>query len=109
MTEEKLSEIEARKTAAFDMVISLCKNRDEYGRRDWIMSIPARPDYDPDLVIGSSLHDIPDLIAALREERERSAKAIALLNAMVNHLTTQQEIEDAQAMVAAAKAEGAKP
>jgi hypothetical protein len=35
---------------AHDMVSALCD-----GSRDWIMSIPARPDHDPDLVIGEAL------------------------------------------------------
>lgn len=35
---------------AHQMVSDLCARR-----REWIMSIPARPDHDPDLVIGEAL------------------------------------------------------
>jgi len=35
---------------AHDMVSALCDCR-----RDWVMSVPARSDYDPDLVIGAAL------------------------------------------------------
>ena len=41
--------------AAHDMVSALCLPRGSKGSREWIMSIPARPDYDPDLVITSGL------------------------------------------------------
>jgi hypothetical protein len=41
------------------------------------MSIPARDDYDPDLIIGDSLGDIPDLVAALRQARELLTALVA--------------------------------
>ena len=56
-----LAEIEERHKRARQMVSDLCE-----GRREWIMRIPAEPDYDPDLVIAASLADIPKLIAALK-------------------------------------------
>lgn len=37
--------------AAHVMVSALCKPRGSHGSREWIMSIPARPEHDPDLVI----------------------------------------------------------
>jgi hypothetical protein len=43
------------------MVSALCD-----GKRDWIMSIPARPDHDPDLVIGEALRVADDLYDALK-------------------------------------------
>jgi hypothetical protein len=64
MTDEELAAIEARNTAAQNMVSDLCQ-----GRRDWMMSIPARPDHDPDLVIGISQRDVPALIAEIRRLR----------------------------------------
>lgn len=40
---------------ALDMVAALCKPRGAPDKREWIMSIPARPDYDPDIVIADAL------------------------------------------------------
>ena len=37
---------------AQQMVSDLCK-----GKREWVMSISARPDVDPDIVIGTALRD----------------------------------------------------
>lgn len=36
------------------------------GRRKWDISIPARPDHDPDLIIGQALRDADDMIKELR-------------------------------------------
>ena len=41
--------------AAIEMVINLCKPKGTVGSREWMMSIPARPQSDPDLVIGDAL------------------------------------------------------
>lgn len=60
-TPEEIIAIEERHKLARQMVSDLCE-----GRREWIMRIPAEPDYDPDLVIAASLADIPKLIAELR-------------------------------------------
>ena len=65
-----LKEIEEREQKATEMISSLCKPRGMEGTREWIMSIPARPDYDPDLIIGRSLTDILALTNALREACE---------------------------------------
>lgn len=54
--------VRARCEAAMQMVNDLCQ-----GRRNWMMSIPARPDYDPDLIISAALADIPKLLEALGE------------------------------------------
>lgn len=54
--------VRGRCEAAMQMVSDLCQ-----GRRNWTMSIPARPDYDPDLVISAALADIPKLLEALGE------------------------------------------
>jgi hypothetical protein len=66
-----LEEMEKRERAAFTMVVALCKDRRESGAREWIMSIPARPDYDPDLVIAAALRDVRRLTLALREALSR--------------------------------------
>ena len=67
ITAEELAAIEQRYEAASKMVSALCKPRGSEGSREWIMTIPARPDHDPDIVIGSSLGDIPKLLALLSD------------------------------------------
>ncbi len=64
--------IRAEITAAHDrlrnanqIVSDLCKPRKHPERRDWVMSIPARRDHDPDLVIGDALLDAKRTLAAL--------------------------------------------
>ena len=56
-----LTRLEERNKAAREMVSALCQQK-----RRWIMSIPARPDYDPDLVIAAALADNDALIAIVR-------------------------------------------
>lgn len=48
-------ELRERIERAEQMVDALCRPRGEPGAREWAMSIPARPDHDPDLVIGDGL------------------------------------------------------
>jgi hypothetical protein len=61
--------------AAHEMVSALCKRRGAEGAREWIMSIPARPRYDPDLVIGAGLRAGD---AALREVTALRARVAEL-------------------------------
>jgi len=65
--------------AAYDMVHALCQPRGSAGSREWIMSIPARPDYDPDLVITSGLRaaakEIDRLAAENAEWKRRYREA----------------------------------
>lgn len=71
--------IKARVAAANDMVTALCLPKYSNFARDWIMSIPALPDHDPDLVIGASLHDVSKLITAYeRLQAENTALRDAL-------------------------------
>ena len=59
--EEDWEAVLKRCEAANQMISDLCQRR-----REWqLMSIPARPGHDPDLVISAALADIPKLIAAL--------------------------------------------
>lgn len=51
--------------AAHYMVSALCKPRGSEGSREWVMSIPARFDYDPDLVISAGLSAAESRIAEL--------------------------------------------
>jgi hypothetical protein len=46
------------------------------------MSIPARPDYDPDLVIGGALRYAESLIKTQAEENKRLREDLRLLNAL---------------------------
>jgi hypothetical protein len=65
-----------RNDAARQMVSDLC-----HQRREWMMSIPARRDYDPDLVISASLQDVPKLLLAYEATKERAKRAEAALAA----------------------------
>ncbi len=51
---------------AIDMVHALCQPKGSDGARQWVMSIPARPDYDPDIVIADALQEAKAAIAAIR-------------------------------------------
>lgn len=76
MTPER---VRARYEQACQMVADLCKPRTHPEHRDWTMSIPARPDYDPDLVIRDSLDDIPKLLERLEAAEARAERAEAEL------------------------------
>lgn len=80
-----------RNDAARQMVSDLC-----HGERDWIMSIPARRDWDPDLIISASLRDVRTLLLAYESMKEQLAvaaarseqqttDAAALLSDLLNH------------------------
>jgi len=79
----KSKDVIRRYENACKLVTALCARKGSKESREWEMSIPARPDHDPDLVIGASLDDIPKLLAetarlrqalALAEERVKEAK-----------------------------------
>jgi len=53
---------------ALQMVYDLCNQR-----REWMMSIPTRPDYDPDLVIGDALSDARKLLMSHPVQETRKA------------------------------------
>jgi len=72
---ERLAEIPAKLEAARQMISDLCKPRYTEGHRDWIMSIPTRPNHDPDIVIGEALREIPFLLARY-DELARLAQAV---------------------------------
>lgn len=57
-----------RYEAAMQMISDLCN-----GRRKWLMSIPAQPNSDPDLVIAASLADVPKLVAEIERLRAKLA------------------------------------
>ena len=67
-----IAEARSRLEAAHKMVSDLC-----HRRREWVMSIPARPDYDPDLVIGLALRKGDRLADALEAAHRRAVEAEA--------------------------------
>lgn len=66
-SEADLDALKKRNDAACEMVRRLCLSRNDPKAREWFLSIPARPDHDPDLVIGDALNDGAKAIADLRE------------------------------------------
>ena len=65
------SETLAKIDRAYDVVSALCE-----GKREWLMSIPARPDHDPDLIIGDALLTARNEIARLTREMEAARRLI---------------------------------
>ena len=61
MTGTRLLELEKRLSRAHAMVSRLCK-----GEAKWTMSVPARPDEDPDLVIDQGLRAGDELLAEMK-------------------------------------------
>jgi len=76
-----------RVKAAHEMVSALCSHPDSKESRKWIMSIPARPDYDPDLVITSGLMAAEKQIDAITAERDEWKRR---LDAVVKDLEPKQ-------------------
>jgi len=64
---------------ALDMVSALCKPRHTEGSREWIMSIPARPGRDPDLVIADGLAAGCEALDTLTQVEAQRDRAFALL------------------------------
>jgi hypothetical protein len=65
MTPEKIESLKKKLAAAEAMVTALAK-----GERDWILSIPARPGYDPDLVISAALNAAQALLDEMPKRAE---------------------------------------
>lgn len=72
------SETLAKIDRAYDVASALCE-----GEREWLISIPARPDHDPDLIIGDALlaarNEIARLTAELDAARERERECREVL------------------------------
>lgn len=62
---QMIAETRKRTEAAQKLIVALCKPDGAEGARRWIMSIPARVDYDPDLVIGDALRGSNELARVL--------------------------------------------
>ncbi len=71
-----LESIKQRKAAADAEIGALCE-----GKR-WRMGIPARPDYDSDLLINAALGDIPALIAEVERLTQQRDAALAACDAV---------------------------
>jgi hypothetical protein len=69
-------ELGAKVRAAYDMIQAL-----NDGKRNWIMSIPARVDYDPDIVIHVALRALEAEVARLTRELEEARARIRDLEA----------------------------
>lgn len=73
---------------AHTMVARLCLPRFDPQHRAWLMSIPARPDHDPDLVIAAGLDAGEAAVrenAALLAERDALRERLAALVADAAH------------------------
>lgn len=93
--------IRERNDAARQMVSDLC-----HQRREWMMSIPARRDYDPDLVISASLQDVRKLLLAYESVKERADQAEADLDEIKPlYVQKRQQIRDLASALATAVAQ----
>lgn len=100
MDQSRIEQIKQRVEAALQMVIALCKPKGTAGARDWIMSIPARRDHDPDLVIGDALQDAREALAALAESQATiSDKDLELEAAYKIFYRQKNELEQAEATI----------
>jgi hypothetical protein len=94
---------------AMAMVSALCKPRGTEGARDWIMHIPARPDHDPDIVIGSALRASRNFVAAVRAGWHPAPQAAAEVPSLASApLPHQDEIARLTADRDAAQAQAAR-
>lgn len=67
---ERVTQIEEQLEAAWEMIRALCTPTYAPNHREWRMSIPVRPNYDPDVVIGTALRGLREVLAE-RREREK--------------------------------------
>lgn len=74
-------ELRAKIEKAKQVVRELCA-----GSRRWTMSIPARPDDDPDLVIVDALNAALDLLAPQRAEETATGRTVSLDEAIAQQM-----------------------
>ena len=74
-----MSDVKRKIDNAIKLVSDLCKPRGSAGAREWIMSIPARPDYDPDIVISDALYSASTEITRLTKQLAESQRQNAEL------------------------------
>lgn len=85
-TKDLAAEMWARNAKAVQMVGDLCEPRFAKAHRSWTMSIPARPDYDPDIVIADSLKDLPEALNEIARLQAESASRLALAKELAQGL-----------------------
>lgn len=73
---------------AMEMVSALCQPKGTEGARNWTMSIPARRDYDPDLVIANGLRLAKEEIERLENHRDELQKSVDFLDGQVGKLAS---------------------
>lgn len=78
-------EIYAKYSAAFYMIDAL-NRKNGPGGREWVMSIPARPDHDPDLVIWDAIRSLRDGLAAAYAREERLVNALLRVGVTLTEL-----------------------
>lgn len=72
LTKEQRAAIEERRIKGSREIRSICQQE-----KGFSMSIPARPDYDSDLIFAACMTDIETLLQALREAEEQRDQALA--------------------------------
>jgi hypothetical protein len=88
--------------AALDMVAALCS-----GEREWMMSIPAREDHDPDLVIGGAIRRAKHCVEALARNEPDGHGSTPLEKTVITYLRAMDDwmrLVDSQPNSAAEKA-----
>jgi hypothetical protein len=87
--------LEHKVQAAREMIHNLCSPRFAAEHREWEMSIPARPDYDPDLVIADAIRVLEaQLIATRAELRKCEMEKKAALGMEAVYLKSWQECRE---------------
>lgn len=71
---------------AHQMVAALCE-----GAREWVMSIPARPDHDPDLIIADGLEAGKKALSEIDRLRKEREDLVAAVN---EHFRMRNEYRD---------------
>lgn len=70
LSHDDLVAISQRLAASREIIRRLCLQRNDPEAREWMMSIPARTDHDPDLILEASLNDVSNLVAALAQQAQ---------------------------------------
>lgn len=60
-----LEAMEARRLKSQSMIRALCLSRGTAGAREWLMSIPADAERDPDLILSATCDDVGQLLVAV--------------------------------------------
>ena len=85
--EKAMSDVKRKIDNAIKLVSDLCKPLGSAGAREWIMSIPARPDYDPDIVISDALYSASTEITRLTKQLAESQRQNGELRAGLERIS----------------------